>query len=116
MGVIELIAENRIKEAMANGDFDRLPGRGKPINLDEYFAIPDHLRMLFTLLKNSNLHGQEVALMRKLEDLKDDLKASDDDPGRKKKLEGLIAVVEQKLRALQDPDAGVKLGEVGGNP
>jgi hypothetical protein len=109
MGAVELIAEAKIREAQANGEFDHLPGHGKPLDLDEYFALPEHVRMLFTLVKNANLQVQEIALMRKLEDLRDDLKASGDDPERTQKLEALIAVTEQKLHALQHPDEGVKL-------
>jgi len=32
------IAENRIKEAMAQGQFENLPGAGQPLNLEEYFG------------------------------------------------------------------------------
>jgi hypothetical protein len=33
---IQRVAENRIREAMENGDFDDLPGLGKPIpDIDE---------------------------------------------------------------------------------
>ena len=33
---LEKIIEERIQEAMANGEFDNLEGAGKPLNLDEY--------------------------------------------------------------------------------
>ena len=35
----ERIAENRIREAMQQGEFDNLPGAGKPIDLDGYFKL-----------------------------------------------------------------------------
>jgi hypothetical protein len=41
----EHIAENRIREAMKRGEFDGLPASGKPIDLDEYFKVPGHLRL-----------------------------------------------------------------------
>ena len=33
--VIQSIAERRIEESMAKGDFDDLPGRGKPLELED---------------------------------------------------------------------------------
>mgnify|MGYP001309334155 FL=1 len=33
--VIQSIAERRIEESMAKGDFDDLPGRGKPLELEK---------------------------------------------------------------------------------
>jgi hypothetical protein len=31
-------ADEKIKEAMAKGEFDNLPDKGKPLDLDAYFA------------------------------------------------------------------------------
>lgn len=30
---------------MEQGVFDNLPGAGKPLDLEEYFAIPEEMRM-----------------------------------------------------------------------
>jgi hypothetical protein len=60
------VAENRIREAVANGEFDRLPGAGKPLNLDEYFATPEDLRMAFSILKNANCAPVEVELFKEV--------------------------------------------------
>ena len=42
--VIELIAERKIEEAMQEGKFDDLPGKGKPLPLDEEWFAPPELR------------------------------------------------------------------------
>ena len=34
IGAIPIIAENRIREAMQRGEFDRLEGAGRPLELD----------------------------------------------------------------------------------
>ena len=57
------IAENRINEAMKEGAFDDLPGRGQPLNLDEYFSTPEDVRMAYSVLKNANCSPPEVQLM-----------------------------------------------------
>src|SRR5262249_46859771 len=63
------IAESRIQEAIAQGDFERLPGVGKPLNLEEYFNTPEHLRMAFSILKNANCAPAEVELMKEISHL-----------------------------------------------
>ena len=60
------IAENRIAEAMARGDFDNLPGAGRPLCLEEYFSTPDALRAGFSILKNANCVPAEVELLNEV--------------------------------------------------
>ncbi len=60
------IAEARINEAMARGEFDNLPGAGKPLQLDEYFSAPEDLRMGLALLKNANCAPAEVELLKEI--------------------------------------------------
>jgi DnaJ family protein C protein 28 len=49
----QYIADKRIQEAMEQGKFDNLPGKGKPIDWDENpFTDPDQ-RAAFTLLKKA---------------------------------------------------------------
>jgi hypothetical protein len=37
--------DEKIEEAIARGEFDNLPGKGRPLDFDCYFATPEHLRM-----------------------------------------------------------------------
>ncbi len=70
--------EERIKEAMAEGEFDNLPGKGKPLNLDEYFQTPEELRMCYSILKNANVVPEEVEMLKEVETLREELKACSD--------------------------------------
>src|SRR5262245_58786797 len=63
------LAERRIREAIAQGEFEHLPGAGKPLNLEEYFNTPEHLRMAFSILKNANCAPAEVELMKEISHL-----------------------------------------------
>ena len=65
----ELIAENRIDEAMQRGDFDNLPGKGRPIDLTEYFNTPAEERLAFSILKNAGFVPPEVELRREIDAL-----------------------------------------------
>jgi hypothetical protein len=60
------IAENRIREAMAQGQFDNLPNAGRPLNLDEYFSAPEDMRMAYSILKSSNCVPAEVELINEV--------------------------------------------------
>ncbi|UQZ88978.1 DUF1992 domain-containing protein [Deltaproteobacteria bacterium Smac51] len=50
---IAIIAERKIREAMEEGQFDNLPGKGKPLKLEDLSHLPPELRMAYTILKNS---------------------------------------------------------------
>ena len=52
--------EVKIKAAMAEGDFDNLPGKGKPLDLKAYIETPEHLRTAYHILKNSGYLPEEV--------------------------------------------------------
>ena len=60
------IAESRIQEAIARGEFDNLPGAGQPLNLDEYFSTPEDLRIAFSILKNASCAPAEVELLKEV--------------------------------------------------
>jgi hypothetical protein len=65
----EKTAEQKIREAMAEGAFDDLPGRGTPLDLDEYFRTPEHLRMALSVLKSAGCVPEEVELLKQVADL-----------------------------------------------
>ena len=66
-------ADQKIKEAIAKGEFDNLPGKGRPLDLDTYFATPEGLRMGYSLLKNANIVPEEMELLKQIEALKKSL-------------------------------------------
>ena len=78
------IAENRIREAIARGEFDNLVGAGKPIDLEEYFRTPEELRMAYSVLKSARCLPEEVELMNEIATLDRELSGarSEDDRSR----------------------------------
>jgi len=64
------IVEAMIKEAMERGEFDNLPGQGKPIDLTEYFETPEELRLAHSMLKNAGITSREVDLLKEIAELK----------------------------------------------
>jgi hypothetical protein len=53
MDAIAFVAERKIEEALAEGQFDNLPGMGKPLHFADLSHLPPDLRMAYTILKNS---------------------------------------------------------------
>jgi hypothetical protein len=53
---LQKTADEKIEEAIARGEFDNLPGKGKPLNLDACFATPEHLRMGYPILKSADIN------------------------------------------------------------
>ncbi len=49
----EIIAERRIKQAMEEGAFENLDGKGKPLVFEDDSMIPPDLRMAYKILKNA---------------------------------------------------------------
>jgi hypothetical protein len=50
---IAFVAEQKIQEALQNGEFDQLPGAGKPLMMEDLSHLPPEARMAYTILKNS---------------------------------------------------------------
>jgi len=66
MWLIDQLAEQRIREAAAQGAFDDLPGAGQPLSLDDDAAVPEELRSAYRLLKNAGYLPPEVQLRREI--------------------------------------------------
>jgi hypothetical protein len=49
----ETLIEQRIREAEARGEFDDLPGAGRPLDLDDDLLVPEDLRVAHRILKNA---------------------------------------------------------------
>ena len=64
------IVEAIIQEAMERGEFDNLPGKGKPVDLSEYFETPEEVRLAHSVLKNAGMTSREVDLLKEIAELK----------------------------------------------
>ena len=60
------LAEQKIREAIEAGEFEDLPNAGAPLDLEPYFAMPPHLRMAYSILKNANCLPEEIHLLNEI--------------------------------------------------
>ena len=83
MEIFRKLAEDRIRQAQDDGVFDNLPGRGKPLNLDEDSSVPEDLRLTYKILKNSNCLPIEMELRKEIFNLRQLLNAAIDPDTRR---------------------------------
>ena len=88
----ERIVEAMIREAMERGESDNLPGKGKPIDLSEYFETPEEVRLANSVLKSAGMTSREVDLLREIAELKQMLAALLDE----KKKQEIERQIQQK--------------------
>jgi len=89
MDIFAKIAEQRIREAMENGEFDNLKGMGRPLDLSDESWIPEDLRMAYKVLKNAGCLPAELELRKEVMNLRDLIITIDDNQERLKKIREL---------------------------
>jgi hypothetical protein len=60
------IVEERIRKAQQEGAFENLSGAGKPLEYDDYFSVPQELRMAYKILKNADCLPPEIELKKEI--------------------------------------------------
>ena len=72
------IIEKRIQEALDRGDFDDLPGRGKPMQIEDDSGVPEDLRLAYKVLKNADCLPPELQLKKEIRQMEDLLESIPD--------------------------------------
>ena len=91
MDLLALIAEEKIRAAMARGEFDNLPGAGKPLALEDDSLVPEDLRVPYKILKNAGCLPPEIELRKEIVTLKRLLFSIEEEGERRRKLRELDA-------------------------
>jgi hypothetical protein len=64
---IERVAERRIEEAIKAGEFDNLPGAGKPLKIEDNPFVPREMRAAYTVLANSGYAPDWMVLAQRID-------------------------------------------------
>lgn len=75
--------EEKIQKAIADGEFENLKGKGKPIDMEAYFSTPTEYRMGHSLLKANNFVPEEIEILREIGLLKEKIKSVSDESEKK---------------------------------
>lgn len=104
MAILSWLAEQRIQEAMRNGEFTDLPGHGKPLELEDLSGVPEELRMSYKIMKNAGILPEEVTLRAECVTLEELLAACRSSgnaaAGERKALESKLSLKRMRLQAL----------------
>lgn len=84
-----ILAEEKIKAAIKKGDFDNLPGKGKPLQLEDLSQVPEELRTSYKIMKNAGMLPEEMQIKKEMVTLEDLIRQCED--------EDLRADYERKL-------------------
>lgn len=94
--MFEIIAEERIREAIEKGEFANLPGAGKPLRLEDDSMVPEDLRIAYKILKNAGCIPPELELRKEILTLRDLLRTAEDENAKR----GAVRELNAKLLKL----------------
>ncbi len=106
----EKIVEERIKIALKNGDFDNLPGAGKPLEIADDSHIPEDLRLAYKILKNADCLPPEVELRKEIQKT-EDLLAGMSDTAQKYRVIKKLNFLIMKLNTMRKSSAELDIPE-----
>ena len=99
--IFDKIADEKIREAMERGEFDELPGKGKPLKLEDDSHLPGDLRIAYKILKNADCLPPELELRKEIhntEELLAGMKDTKEKYKQMKKLNYLIMKLNMTRR------------------
>lgn len=67
----EKIVEERILKAQRKGEFENLPGAGKPLMLEDNRCVAEELRLAYKILKNADCIPPEIELKKEIKQTED---------------------------------------------
>jgi hypothetical protein len=93
MDILHRIAEQKIEDAIARGEFDDLPGKGKPLNLEDDSNVPPELRMAYKILRNSGHVPPEIQEQKEIASIEEMLERCTDEQERYRQIKKLNYMV-----------------------
>ena len=101
----EKIVEERIRRAIAEGEFEDLAGKGEPLALEDTSTVPEDLRLAFKILKNADCLPPEVELRKDIERTEDLIAAMPETVEKYRALKRLNFLI-MKLNAMRRTSIG----------
>ena len=103
LGYQKLI-EKKIKEAKERGEFDNLPGQGKPLNLDDDSRVPEDLRLAYKILKNADCLPPEIQLRKEIRQMEDMLEKIPDERERYRQIKRInLKIMQLNMMGRKSP-------------
>ena len=87
------LVERRITEAMQRGDFDNLPGQGKPLDIERPPAKNEDLWWVLKIMRQANVVPDEIRYRKRIDQLRDQLSAA----RTEREVRGIIGELNEQL-------------------
>lgn len=97
----EKIVEERILNALRNGEFDNLPGAGKPLEFEDSSTVAEDLRLAYKILKNADCLPPEIELKKEIHKTEDLLACMEDTADKYRTMKKLNYLI-MKLNLLRN--------------
>jgi len=97
MWAIEALAEQKIEEAIAQGQLGGLSSAGRPLPQEDLSLVPEHLRAGYRLLKNAGYLPPELYALEQLREAEDLLRRIEE-PGAREQAHKRLRLLEMRLR------------------
>jgi hypothetical protein len=99
MLALDLLAEQKIAEAIERGELDDLPGAGRPLELDDDALVPEELRLAYRILKNAGYVPPEVGALNEIAELERFVAAGEADAEAHSKALRRLALLRTRVEA-----------------
>ncbi|GAB7021453.1 DUF1992 domain-containing protein [Salidesulfovibrio brasiliensis] len=103
MFLSEVIAEDRIRKALEQGQFENLEGMGKPLPHDEAAHLPPEIRLAYRMLKTSGYIDDPKALEKEIVRVQDLLEHLEDESERYRQMQKLEVLTMRMERVTGRP-------------
>ncbi|MGB2928186.1 MAG: DnaJ family domain-containing protein [Desulfobacterales bacterium] len=97
----EKIIEERILTAQKRGEFENLPGAGKPLKFEDDRFVSEELRLAYKILKNADCVPVEIELKKEIKQT-EDLLAGMQETSEKYRILKKLNFLILKLNSIRD--------------
>ena len=104
----EKIVEERIRRAQKRGDFENLPGSGKPLIFQDACFVPEELRLAYKILKNSDCIPPEIELKNQIKQT-EDLLAGMEETSEKYRLLKKLNFLIMKMNSMRETSVALEM-------
>lgn len=114
MSIFDVLAEERIRAALARGELSGLPGEGRPLVFEDDCLVPSEARMTNKILRNAGYVPSALADLKELRGLAESLVVAQDVPARARHLRRMTRLLLQLEAAGLSHVSSALLKRVGG--
>ena len=108
--MLDFLAEKAIRDAIARGELDALPGAGRPLDLDDDALIPEELRLAYRILKNAGYVPAELETLKEIGELEALIADGDLDAEARSRAVRKLALLKTRIEAGYYSRALARLG------